>query len=401
MPPTGIESCCLCWDGAPPYPPVLRGRGVSGRSGRRLRARHNRAARQWCLPRGGQRGDPGALCRDDSNRVAPSGRVSMRWGNVLDVFLTVDVEIWCDGWHRLDEKFPQAFRSYVYGPTDRGAYGLPFTLDLLNAHGLNGVFFIEPLFAGRFGTDPLAEIVGLVGQARQEIQLHLHTEWADEAVHPVVDVGRGKRQHLRHFDVDEQTLLIAEGQRLLRQAGAEGVQGFRAGSFGFNADTLRALARLGIRYDSSYNATCFGLDSGVQPGSPVFDPICCDGVWEYPMTVFRDGTGSLRHVQLTACSSSEIEGLLWQALEYEKGSFVILSHNFEMMNRARSRPDDVVVSRFRRLCTFLSRHRDSFRTCGFADLAPPGRVPVPRELSSPLWRTGVRLLEQAYRRSYR
>ena len=36
---------------------------------------------------------------------------------MLDVFLTVDVEVWCDGWDNIDAKFPDAFKRYIYGPT--------------------------------------------------------------------------------------------------------------------------------------------------------------------------------------------------------------------------------------------------------------------------------------------
>ena len=103
---------------------------------------------------------------------------------MLNVFITVDTEIWCDGWDNLDARFPDAFRRYVYGPTRRGNYALPATLDILSDHGLAAVFFVEPLFAARFGQDPLDELVGLIRDGGQEIQLHLHTEWVDEVDDP-------------------------------------------------------------------------------------------------------------------------------------------------------------------------------------------------------------------------
>lgn len=99
----------------------------------------------------------------------------------MNVFFTVDVEVWCDGWNDLDSRFPEAFQRYIYGPTSKGRYGLPHIVDVLNQHGLNGVFFVEPLFASRFGIQPLQEIVGLLNDAGQEIQLHMHTEWVDES----------------------------------------------------------------------------------------------------------------------------------------------------------------------------------------------------------------------------
>jgi hypothetical protein len=231
--------------------------------------------------------------------------------------------------------------------------------------------------------------------------LHLHTEWVDEAREPLLQDVHGKRQHLFQFPRDEQSALIRTGGGLLEAAGARNVNAFRAGSFAFNRDTLFALREAGIGVDASYNATMFGPQSGVRPGELLTDSLECDSRIELPMSVFHDGMGRLRHVQLTACSWSEIESLLWQALRQGQRSFVILSHNFELLDPARTRPDDVVVRRFRRLCRFLEMHRDAFRVRSFDTDRPRAGDTQPRPLRASPWATGVRLAEQAYRRVYR
>ncbi len=319
---------------------------------------------------------------------------------MLDVFFTVDVEIWCDGWNDIDEKFPDAFRRYVYGQTRHGQYGLPHKLDVLDSHGLTGVFFVEPLFSTRFGIEPLAEVVGLLNDGKQEVQLHLHTEWVDESVQPLLGDVASKRQYLRNFNLEEQITLIGAGAKLLHEAGSPPVNAFRAGSFGFNKDTLTALAANGMSFDSSYNASMFGLDSGVLPGAVAVEPVVCEDVFEYPMTVFHDGTGGLRHAQLAACSFRELEGLLWNSLAAERNAFVILSHNFELLNPKKDRADWVMVKRFEKLCRFLDRNRDCFNVRGFDGLSPRVVSEQPEPLSSPRWKTIERLLEQSYRRIY-
>ncbi len=288
---------------------------------------------------------------------------------MLDVFFSVDVEIWCDGWDNLDEKFPDAFRRYVYGRTARGDFGLPYTLQVLREHGLKGVFFVEPLFSTRFGSQPLEEIVGLIREGGQEIQLHLHPEWVDESAEPLLENIERKRQFLRYYTRNEQEILVAAGKRLVAQAGGGECTAFRAGSF--------------------------------APGQLMVDTFECDGVYEYPMTVFDGGTRYLRHTQITACSHREMEGLLWQALDARRRSFMVLFHNFELLNRAKDRPDDVVISRFRKLCAFLDRNRDSFRLCGFECLSPNLATSQPAPLKSPVWRTALRMVEQAGRRRFR
>ena len=318
---------------------------------------------------------------------------------MLDVFFTVDVEIWCDGWVNIDSRFPRAFDQYVYGRTPQGEVGLRHQADLLQAHGLTGVFFVEPLFSGRFGDAPLAEIVGLIRERGQDVQLHLHTEWLDEWPAPLFTDGRGKTRYLFQFPGHEQRLIIDEGLRRLYAAGSGPLNCLRAGSFGFNAATLDALAACGIEFDSSYNATAFGPASGVAEGLTLTQPYAERGVTEYPMSVYDTGFGALRHAQLGACSWYEIERLLWSALERGWGSLVLLSHNFELLDPTKQRADRVVVSRFRKLCEFLDRHRHSFRTRGFTGLAPAPAVVQPAPLRGSALQSAWRVGEQLYRRA--
>lgn len=317
----------------------------------------------------------------------------------LDVWFTVDVEVWCDGWDDVRGRFPEAFRRYVYGPTARGDYALPHLIRVLNDHGLQGNFFVEPLFAGCVGEAPLAEIVGLLRDGRQDVQLHLHTEWVDEAARPWVPMPGGKRQHLRQYDADEQRTLIGAGLALLRRAGADGVTAFRAGGFAFDHRTLPALRHHGIAVDASYNASMSGPDSGVAPGELLADATDVGGVRELPMTVFVDGTRRLRHAQLTACSAAEMESLLWQARRGGQRAFVILAHNFELLTPRKDRADDVVVARFHRLCRFLDRHRDEFRVRRLSEHRPQAAPVQPQPLRSGAWRTAWRIGEQAWRRA--
>lgn len=312
---------------------------------------------------------------------------------MLDVYFTIDVEVWCGGWHDLDRSFPGAFRRYVYGPD--GDYGLPYQLRILTDHGLKAVCFVEPLFAGRFGPAPLAEIVGLIEGTEHETQLHLHTEWVDEINDPAFPRIDCKRQNLRDFTAAEQSTLLSIGIDWLLHAGAPRPTAFRAGSFGFNADTLTALAGNGIFLDSSYNATQFGPSSGVCPGELLYLPKQVGPILELPLTVYDDGF-SLRHVQLTACAGLEIEHLLWKALETGHGSFVILSHNFELLTEGARSVDRTVVKRLRSLCEFLMRNSDCFRVCGLRDRTP--ELSGGPCLKSSILRTSVRMAEQAWRR---
>ncbi len=322
---------------------------------------------------------------------------------MTQVFFSTDTEIWCDGWQNIDRKFPEAFRRYVYGPTRRGDRGLGFILKVLNDHGLRSTFFVEPLFSLRFGPDPLAELVGLIHGAGQDVQLHLHTEWLDESrAEPLFPHIREKRQHLMYFNREEQTALIAEGKRLLEAAGAPMPVAFRAGSFAMNRDTLPALHANEIYLDSSYDpGGARTAERQIADERWLFQPFELDGVYEYPLSVYQDRPGNHRHAQLGACAASELIGLLDHAERTGWESVVILSHSSELVDYpTKTQADPTVERRFLRLCRFLEREHARLPATAFGDVKlPPKLAPQPPLYRSPSLRTGWRFFEQAMRRA--
>lgn len=298
----------------------------------------------------------------------------------MRVVLSFDIEVWCDGWDHLDASFPAAFKRYVYGRSVAGDYALPMTLEILRRHGLQGVFFVEPLFAARFGIEPLQEIVGLIRAAGQEVQLHLHPEWSDEIKprpFPGADV---KRQHLCYYSLAEQIQLIALGRDLLSRAGGGLASAFRAGSYAANADTFTALRANGITLDSSLNP-CFaisGQDLPVQRTSN--QAIAHQGVQGVPVSVYQDGLGRLRPAQLSAAGLTELQEVLSKAQVAGQTQFVMVSHNFELLKPGSSNPDWTMVRRFDALCEHLASHPQAFQVGALTapDLALTHEPPLPK-----------------------
>lgn len=317
----------------------------------------------------------------------------------MRVFLTFDVEVWCDDWHDLARGFPDAYARCVYGGSKRAGHALPRTLETLDRHGLRGVFLVEPLFAARFGIEYLAEIVALILAAGQEVQMHMHPAWADEARPPLLPGATRKRGHMSAYSLAEQTELVRIGSRLLQQAGAPAPVAFRAGSFAANRDTLRALKANGLRYDLSANAVFARSLPDLREDIDMHAAAPVEGLWLLPLSVFRDGFGRLRHAQVGACATSELIRAMEDARHLGRGEFILLSHNFEMLKPGRRRPDAIVARRFEALCRHLAVHAGDMKTCGFADLppaAPGARVPrLPRVGALPTLR---RYGEQALRR---
>jgi hypothetical protein len=319
----------------------------------------------------------------------------------VKVFFTTDVEVWCDGWTHLDNEFSTCFDQYVYGRTPTGDYGLPFQARMLGDRGLTGVFFVEPLFSTHFGKAPLDEIVGLISEQEQDIELHLHPEWLDESLSPLLKRQMFKRKNIRDFTRAEQSVIIGAAKALLERSVGDKVTAFRAGNFGFDRDTLVALRDNGILFDSSYNRTINRLESRLEFEQDIQFPQRIEGVWEYPLTVFRDGFGKERHLQLTACSLSEMKSVLMQSAEMGLDNVNILSHNFELLDASKTRVEPVVLRRFEGLCDFLANNKDTFRVEGFRKLDPKRQTHQSPAPIASAWGTARRYVEQVSMRAHR
>lgn len=321
----------------------------------------------------------------------------------MNVLFTFDVEVWCNSWSTLDEDFPASFDRYIFGRSAKGEYALPKILDTLGAYDLKGVFFVEPLFAARFGVEHLATIVRLIQDAGQEVQLHLHPEWTDEARDALLENVTVKRQHLTQYSVDEQQTLIEHGLRLLQEAGCISPPvAFRSGGFSCNEDTFSAATMNGLKFDSSINPQMKESQPGdIAPeyANP-YEVFTRNGLTLIPMSSFCDGFGQNRHAQIGACSAREITQALEDAVRKQWHTFVLLSHGFELLVPGRNIPDPFVEQRFTDICYFLAANRLTMPTVNFSDLSvfpDPCNVPLPTvgKLA-----TARRYAEQALRHLY-
>lgn len=318
------------------------------------------------------------------------------------VFLTVDTEVWphSDNW--CESGMAADMDRDIYGVTGSGEYGLRYQLEMLSRFGLTATFFVESLFASVVGLSRLREIVELIKPHHQDIQLHVHPEWLEWMPRSMVPETRS--QYLRQFTANEQLTLIGIALDNLRASGADAVCAFRAGNYGANFDTLRAVGKLGLRFDTSYNFPYLATQCGMALPEPLLHPRLIDDVIEYPITFFEDWPHHPRHLELTACSSAEITHVLTEAHRRGRQSVVLVSHSFELLKNRKARgkpllPDKICIARFQQLCRLLSENRDRFHTATFSELGPSlAAEREPDMLKSNPLRTLARYAQQVMRR---
>jgi hypothetical protein len=284
-------------------------------------------------------------------------RARYRVGMATRVLITIDTELtWRhytpgESWH---DNFA---RSY-----DPAGVGVPWQLEMLAAHELKACFFVDPMPALVYGLDPVRAMVEPILSAGQEVQLHLHPFWDS--------LASGEEQEafeLGDLPAARQKRLIKIARDLLVDAGAPSPIAFRAGSFSADAATLTGLRAIGIRYDSSYNGSHHPWPSALPLDPRCIAPVALNGLVELPVTHIEQSAGSLRHLQLCAVSSAEIEAALLHATAHRHPVVTLVSHSFELATRDGLRRNGTVCRRFERLCRFMAERRDSLPTAHFVD----------------------------------
>lgn len=306
------------------------------------------------------------------------------------VYITVDTELSAShfeayGRAGLAENFDRA----ILGRTAAGDVGIIHQMRRLDEHDLKAVFFVDPLPALAVGPDIVKRIVQPILDHGHDVQLHVHSEWLAFAARSPVDGRTGK--NIGDFSMADQFRIIGLARDLLVDAGAPLPVAFRAGNYGANDDTLRALARLGIRYDSSF---CPGIARSacrISLSNDILAPVRHCGVIEVPVGAIAGLGEGRRHVQLTALSAWEMTAAIDHAVATGQASFSLVSHSFELLNRRRGTINAIVARRFDRLCATLAGRSD-IATCTYADRPP---------LVQPSWRLVRTLPHSPVRTAFR
>jgi hypothetical protein len=311
------------------------------------------------------------------------------------IYLTIDTE-----YSAALAQGPQAvtvaenFRRAIAGRVRGGEAGIFFQMDVLERHGCKGVFFVDPMPSLLWGIEAIADIVGPIVTRGHDVQLHCHTEWLALAGERNPLDGRTGR-NMADFPLADQVKILELARDMLVAAGAPPPIAFRAGNYGANDDTLRALVQVGLRFDSSHCPAIAGPPCAIGLGAEDRRPVRRLGMIEVPVGCIDDGAG-LRHAQVTALSLREMRDAMLHARDAGLSSFTLVSHSFELLSRDRTRVNPIIRKRFEGLCHAIEA-TPGVATATYADNPPrperhDGVTPV---LPASALRRSLRVAEQA------
>lgn len=153
----------------------------------------------------------------------------------------------------------------IWGQHDKGVAGIREMSLISNEVGAKLTFFVDACGAYQ-QLEQVAQVVQWLNAAGHDVQLHTHPEYLPE--HFWTEHGYSyKPRFLNQYGLDKALFTIQYFGRFISGLTGKPIIAFRAGSFRWNADTLRALKLAGIplSFNNSMNAFLAGQCTYGEP----------------------------------------------------------------------------------------------------------------------------------------
>ena len=134
------------------------------------------------------------------------------------------------------------FETNIYGNIDGVEYGVRKIMEICERYKAKATFFVDVYMYYRYGENMVRTLCEVINDRGHDVQLHAHANWIPNCSDEFVSA----------YSLQEQINIIAEGKNLISKWTGCVPIAFRAGSYGLNLDTIRALEANGFLIDSSY-----------------------------------------------------------------------------------------------------------------------------------------------------
>lgn len=285
----------------------------------------------------------------------------------VNVFITVDTEHSIGGAFREPKLKPVGNEKRIYGKIGDKYYGIPLIMDIADSYNIPVTFFVEVLNKYYFGEKESKEVCQYILGRGHDVQLHLHPNYLN-----FTKPDPGKlyfSDNMSDYSLERQAQLIKEGKDLLTRYGVKPPIAFRAGNFGADRNTLKALKQNDFLIDSSYNLA-FPQKSRLLGIEHLNDIIKINDIYELPITCFKESipliANRIRPLDLNSASFNQIKKTLEFAHENNMHCVTIILHSFSFIHSkdvqyAKVKIRKNVIQRFKKICSFLSENSQYYR----------------------------------------
>ena len=133
------------------------------------------------------------------------------------------------------------YQNIISGNISDNYFENPKILEILRKFNLKATFFVNVYEYKKWGKEELIALCQIIKAKGNDVQLHSHPIWVYDR----------NREHMWQYSLEEQIKIIKDGKDLLKKWTGEYPIAHRAGAYGLNEDTLKALCANDIPIDSS------------------------------------------------------------------------------------------------------------------------------------------------------
>lgn len=279
-------------------------------------------------------------------------------------------------------------KRLMWGEFDNGVAGVREMCSIINEFQAKMVFFVDSC-ASFENKEEVREVIRWLDNDGQDVQLHTHSEYLPESFW----LERGMEYQprmLNRCEFPKTELAIGYFSEELSMVTGKPVRAYRAGSFRWNADTIRVLKELGIPLSFNNSMSAY-LDGHCTFSSAFNDPYkWSNGVIEIPITEKRFfpmwGKQWWGHFRFPAYNS--FPNPYWTVarpfVKHAPGFLVMLLHSWSLLHwdregRAEYRGDRRIED-LRKIVKRLTKDYDIITTGDFLELCEAGVIKPTREI---------------------
>ncbi|WP_322995279.1 polysaccharide deacetylase [Castellaniella sp.] len=280
----------------------------------------------------------------------------------------------------------------MWGRHPNGTAGIAEMAAIGDEFNAKHVFFVD-LCGAYFYQEETAQVVRWLHAAGQDVQLHTHPEYLPPSFWEGHQHSAKPRFMNQYHDDDRAEFVIRHFAQMLSGLTGEPVRAHRAGSFRWNADSIRALDAAGIPLSFNNSMAAMLAEQSVF-GVPTNTPFrWSNGVVEIPMTekqFFPQLCDDKIWIRLTYPESRYFHckpwwgPLLFNTISESPDFAVFLLHSWSLLywdeNGYGTYQDDRRIEGYRKLLRRLSKDYDIITTQDFLDLQARGQIAIPHTM---------------------
>lgn len=274
----------------------------------------------------------------------------------------------------------------IWGQCENGRAGIREICKIGNEFNAKHVFFVD-LCATYARFDEMHKVIGWLDSAGHDVQLHAHPEVLPGSFWEEHGLPSGQLWLNKEIESRRTEFVVAHFSKQIAQVTGKDVLAFRAGSFRWSANTIRALkaANIPLSFNNTMRAYRAGRCAYSEPTSRPYK--WSNGTIEVPLTEKyvppRSGKAerwaSLSYPESSYFSHTELKRNFLSFLSNDRYPVsVLLLHSWSLLEwdakgHATYR-DDRRIDEYRKIMSKMTKDYDIITTRDFLDLHSRGKI---------------------------